>query len=253
MDEMNAVGFAALFASGVGAGVLNSMAGGGGMFVLPALMLLGLPANVANGTYRLSVITQSSSGVLLFHRAGKLHTGAIGPIVAPTIVGSLLGARAASVTPSELLKPILLGTMIAMALILAFRPGTVPAADEQPVPVGKSPKAILGLFAAGFYGGFIQAGVGFVLLTVLAGILRYDLVRANALKLVCTLVFTVPALIVFVAAGQVAWIPATIVAVATVLGSQLGVRLAITADPKIVRRIVLGGVIATCVAALLKD
>src|SRR5690606_34266820 len=62
----------ALLAAGVAAGFVNTLAGGGSLLTLPALMLLGLPANVANGTNRLAVAAQSLSGVIAFHRQGKL-------------------------------------------------------------------------------------------------------------------------------------------------------------------------------------
>lgn len=125
--------------------------------------------------------------------------------------------------------------------------------DEEPGRPWKDPRALLGLFGAGLYGGFVQAGVGFVLLAVLGGVLRYDAVRANALKLVCTLLFGTVALGIFVYAGQVVWVPAVVLAVGTVIGSQLGVRFAVKANPKVIRAIIFVCVVATCVAAFFKD
>ncbi len=252
MDELSLAGFAGLAIAGIGAGILNSLAGGGGMLVLPALMLLGLPADVANGTYRLSVVTHSASGTYLFRRAGKLPSGAILPIIAPTLSGALAGALAVTQIPASLLKPILLGTMVIMAAYILLRPNDLMQSGEAPLPVRESPKGLAGLFFAGFYGGFVQAGVGVVLLGVLAGILRYDLVRANALKLVITLVYGVFVLGVFVWAGQVAWLPAAVLALAAIVGSQIGVRMAIKVNPIVIRRVVLGAVVATSIAAILK-
>jgi uncharacterized membrane protein YfcA len=236
--------------AGVAAGFVNTMAGGGSLLTLPALMLLGLPADVANGSNRLSVVTQSVSGVWLFHKSGKLVTRSIAGVVLPTVVGSAIGALVASRVPTEVLEPVLLMTLILVALLMAFAPHAVAPEGEEPKPVGL--KGVLGLFMAGLYGGFIQAGVGFVLLGVLGGLLRYDLVRANALKLVCTTIFGVVALGIFVAAGQVAWIPSIVLAVATVVGSQLGVRFALKVEPHVIRRLVLICVIASGVAAALR-
>jgi hypothetical protein len=244
--------YGALLAAGVAAGFVNTMAGGGSLLTLPALMLLGLPANVANGTNRLAIVTQSLSGVISFHREGKLHTAAVLPVAAPTIVGALAGAGVAAIAPAEILKPVLLGTMIVMALLMVVRSqAIVPAEDEEPRSAWRHPASLLGLFAAGLYGGFVQAGVGFVLLAVLGGLLRYDVVRANALKLVCTLLFSVPALAIFAIADQVEWIPAAILAVGTVIGSQLGVRFAVKARSRAVHGIIFVAVVATCVGALL--
>jgi hypothetical protein len=242
---------ALLVLAGVVAGFINTMAGGGSLLTLPALMLFGLPADVANGTNRLSVLSQSLSGALLFHKENKVERGALWRVLAPTASGSLLGALVASRVPPEVLEPVLLATMVAIALAIAFRPAWVTAKeDEEPRPVDA--RAFLGLFAAGLYGGFIQAGVGFVLLSVLGGLLRYDLVRANALKLVCTTVFGVVALGVFVLADQVRWVPGAVLAVATVIGSQIGVRYALKVAPRVLRRILLACVIAFCAAVVFR-
>jgi len=242
-----------LVTAGVAAGFINTVAGGGSLLTLPALMLLGLPAHVANGSNRLAVVTQSISGVLGYRREGKLDTQAIGPVVAPTVFGAACGAGAAAYTPEWLLEPVLLGTMIVMALVTLVRPKLVlPDESEGPLTWRERPSALLGLFGAGLYGGFIQAGVGFVLLAVLGGLLRQDIVRANALKLVCTSLFGVVALGIFVYADQVAWIPAAVLAVATVVGSQLGVRFAVDTSPKVLRGIVFVAVVASVIAIVLR-
>ncbi len=246
--------YATLFAAGAAAGFINTMAGGGSLLTLPALLLLGLSPHLANGTNRLAVVTQSLSGALMFHREGKLHTGAVLPIAAPTIVGALAGAVAAAIAPEELLKPVLLGTMVLMALLMLVKPNLVSAPEDgEPRSPWRHPPSLIGLFLAGVYGGFVQAGVGFVLLGVLSGLMRYDAVRANALKLVCTLFFGIAALGVFIAANQIVWIPAAVLAAGTVLGSQLGVRFAIKANPKVLRAIIFVCVVASCVAAFFKE
>jgi uncharacterized protein len=245
--------YAALAAAGIASGFINTMAGGGSLLTLPALMALGLPAHIANGTNRLSVVAQSISGVMAFHEEGKLDTKAVFPIAFPTIAGALAGAAIAAVAPEEILEPVLLGTMIAMALLMVIKPKLAIAGEgEEPRSPFKHPASLLGLFGAGLYGGFIQAGVGFVLIAVLSGLMRYDAVRANALKLVCTLLFGIAALGVFVFARQVEWVPAVVLAIATVIGSRLGVRFSVKVSPKVLHGIILVAVVATCVAAFSK-
>ena len=126
-------------------------------------------------------------------------------------------------------------------------------ADGEPRWHGRRVAGYAGLFAAGVYGGFVQAGVGFLLLAALGGIVRYDLVRANALKIVCTVGFGGVALIVFAAAGKVAWLPAAVLAAGSVVGSLAGVRFALRSPPAVLRWIVFTCVVASCVAAYLKD
>ncbi len=242
---------AALIVAGVVAGFVNTMAGGGSVLTLPVLMLLGLPANVANGTNRVSVLAQSVAAVHAFHRRGRLDVAALPKIVLPTVVGAALGAYAAALVPAFLLKPILLGTMVIVALVLVLR--RTPSIEQELPQPKTSVASTLGLFVAGLYGGFVQAGVGFLLLGVLVGVMRYDLVRANALKLACTGIFGGTALVVFTVAGQVAWVPGVVLAAATVVGANLGVRVAVRINPRLLKWLVFTAVLVTCVLALLKS
>lgn len=252
IGELSYQGLAILAAAGVLATVINVIAGGGGMIVLPALMALGLPADVANGTYRLAVVTQSVAGTAALHGEGKLDTGAIVPTLIPTVFGAIAGALLATWIPRELLKPILLVTMIVMAALIAFRKQTLIATGERPISPSQAPRAYVGLFFAGVYGGFIQAGVGFLLLGVLVGTLRHNLIAANALKLVITLVFGTVALGIFAWAGLVSWMPAVVLAAASILGARLGVRLMLKTPASWLRWFVFVCVVATCIAAWLR-
>jgi uncharacterized membrane protein YfcA len=94
--------------------------------------------------------------------------------------------------------------------------------------------------------------VGFVLIAVLVGQLRYDMLRGNALKLAITGSFTVLALGIFVARDQVAWLPGLLVAAGTLLGVRLGVGFAHRVSPRVLKRILLVMVLAVCLAAAIK-
>lgn len=243
----------ALAGAGLSAGFLNTVAGGGSLLTLPVLMLLGLPADVANGTNRLAIVSQSLSGMLGFRRSGKLETRAILPVVIPTVAGALIGATTAAHVPTSILKHVLLATMMVMAVLMAAFPGAVTApAGEEPRLASRRTAGTLALFGAGLYGGFIQAGVGVLLLGVLGGFLRYDLVRANALKVTCVAAFGMVALTVFVLAGQVAWLFGGLLAVYSAIGSQLGVRFALRMSQRALRWVVVACVTAMCAGVLLK-
>jgi uncharacterized membrane protein YfcA len=245
--------YAALAVAGIAGGFVNTVAGGGSLLTVPVLILLGLPASVANGTNRLAVVAQTLAGSHAFHRQGMLDAKTVVPVTIPTILGAIAGAYAAASVPDAVLEPVLLGTLIAMALLMLARPKIVGAREgEEPRSPWRHAPSFAGLVVAGAYGGFVQGGVGFVLLAVLGGLLRYDTLRANAIKLVCVLFFSVPALAIFAAHGDVAWIPAAILACGTVIGALLGVRFAIKMAPAILRWIIVGTVIVSCVAALLK-
>ncbi len=239
-----------LVIAGVIAGFVNTLAGGGSFLTLPALMMLGMPADVANGTNRVGVLIQSLAGVKGFDRHGMFDRAAVVSVLAPTLTGALAGAVTASYLPTTILKPVLLVTMILMAVVMVVKPSVVsPPEGTVPKRPSESPSGYAWLFFAGLYGGFIQAGVGFILLVALSGALRYDLIRANALKMACTALFSIVALSVFVLRDQVQWLPGLVLALAQVIGVQLSVRFALRVSQTVLRWLLLVMVIAVSVAA----
>lgn len=238
---------------GAAAGVINILAGGGSNLILPVLMMLGVPPEAANGSNRIGVFLQSLAGIRGFAGAGKVPPrGELWPLMLPTLIGGLAGAVLASVLPAALLKPTLLCSMLFVAGWVVFKP------DLFAVQAGGKPKKIsllpwLALFAAGIYGGFVQAGVGLLMLPVFAGLLCYDLVRANALKLVCTFGFTAVAVAVFLIQGQVWWHIALPLAAGNVAGALLGVKLAVKVSPQLLRWGVFVMTVCAAVPALFYD
>ncbi|MDH3353829.1 MAG: sulfite exporter TauE/SafE family protein [Chromatiales bacterium] len=226
--EINFIEIVLLMITGLMAGVINTLAGGGSNLTLPVMMVMGMPADIANATNRVGIFLQCIVGIAGFHKHKKLDSHDLGPILWPTLLGGLIGALFASYAPEFLLKPLLLGVMLTMTLIILIRPSIIiPSPDSKPKRVADSSQSWWMLLLAGFYGGFVQAGVGFILIAALAGSLRYDLVRANALKLVCSLGFTTVALIIFVINNQVLWLPGLILAVGTMSGAHIAVKFAI--------------------------
>ena len=236
-----------LLAVGLISGFINTLAGGGSMLTLPALMMTGMPADLANGTNRVAVLAQSITGAKGFDQAGKLDRGALVGIIVPTVLGAGLGAAMASVLPNTWLKPILLTVMAIVALSLLVPSGTKPIESDK-LPAG-GVIAWLALFGAGLYGGFIQAGVGFILVAIVSGVLHYDLLRSNALKLVCTSIFSGVALIIFALQGQVLWLTGIVLALGSVLGALASVRFAINVDESVLRSILVIMVLTSCIAA----
>jgi uncharacterized membrane protein YfcA len=236
-----------LLAVGLVSGFINTLAGGGSMLTLPALMMTGMPADLANGTNRVAVLAQSITGAKGFDQAGKLDRGALVGIIVPTVLGAGLGAAMASVLPNTWLKPILLTVMAIVALSLLVPSGTKPIESDK-LPAG-GVIAWLALFGAGLYGGFIQAGVGFILVAIVSGVLHYDLLRSNALKLVCTSIFSGVALIIFALQGQVLWLTGIVLALGSVLGALASVRFAINVDESVLRSILVIMVLTSCIAA----
>jgi len=250
MPEVSWLFYGLLIITGIIAGVINTLAGGGSNLTLPALMILGLPADIANATNRVGVVLQCIVGVKGFDRHKKLERANVGAILIPSLIGSGIGAVFASFMPTSFLKPVLLLTMLTMAAIILIKPSTVaPSPDELPRKATFGSGPWWTLLIAGLYGGFVQAGVGFILIAALAGGLRYDLVRANALKMLCTGVLTTLALVIFIWRGQVMWIPGLILAVGTMIGAQMGVKLALKVSQNTLKWFLFVMTLAASIAA----
>lgn len=228
-----------LIVIGLMAGVINTLAGGGSNLSLPALMMYGLPADVANATNRVSVLMQSLTAARGFYQHDKLDSASIKDSFLPLFIGGLVGAVTASYLNVELLKPLLLGTMIVVSLWVIFKSDTTAENSENRKSCYESKLGFIATFAAGFYGGFIQAGVGFVLIATFVGMLNYDLLRANAMKVVATVVFTSIALVVFIFRDQVAWLPGILLGVGSIVGAQIAVKFAVEVKAKTLKIMVL--------------
>ncbi|MGC8865746.1 MAG: sulfite exporter TauE/SafE family protein [Bacteroidales bacterium] len=216
-----------LFGGGVFAGFVNTLAGGGSFVTLSLMMLMGLDANVANGTNRVAIIFQSlvSSETFRAHQMLDLKKGKI-PLIATTL-GSLMGAWVAVDLDKGVLEKVLALVMLAMLLFIFYKPSLW--LKGNPVRYNK-PSGIpeVALFLAiGFYGGLIQAGIGYLLLAGMVLQMGFDLVKANALKVLITLVYSPVAFLVFIWHGQVSWMHALPLAAGAVAGAFFASRMAI--------------------------
>lgn len=233
------------------AGIINTLAGGGSNLTLPVLMMMGLPADIANATNRVGVFMQCVVAGRGFQHHQQLPTQDLSRIVLLSMTGGIIGAGVAAVLPVLWLKPLLLVAMVLMALVILLKPSmVVPDAGEKPKRVMETPASWLALLVAGFYGGFVQAGVGFILIAALAGSLRYDLLKSNALKVICTLAFTSVSLAIFIYYDQILWLPGLVLAVGSMLGAHLAVKLAITMEPKLMKKILLGMTVVAAIGAM---
>lgn len=240
-----------LIAAGTVAGWVNTVAGGGSMVSVPALMWYGLSADVANGTSRIAILAQGFAAVSAFRREKRLDTSLLTTVAVPSVVGAVLGAYVATLVPEHVFRPILIATLVLMAASMFLKPTAFsPPPDAVPFSEGTKFRARLALFAVGFYGGFLQAGVGIMLLVVLAGLCRIDLVRGNALKVAVVFVYTIVVVLVFAARSKVDWTSGAVLAVGNVLGAELGVRFAVKASQTTVRN-ALFVVVLLCIGSVL--
>ena len=234
----------ALAAAGAVAGVLNVLAGGGSFLTLPLLLFLGLPGADANGTNRVGVLVQGVGAVWGFHRHRVLNWGWAFGVSVPALAGAAIGTWAALVIPDLAFKRVLSVAMLAITLWTVAVPSPVP---RNQLRSEWSPSVVAGFFLVGLYGGFLQAGVGFLVLAVtsFAGL---DLVRGNAVKVLSVLVLTVLSLAIFAGAGVVHWPYGLALGLGNLVGALLGVRLTVLRGHRWLQRVVTATIIIVAVA-----
>ena len=239
---MNPLHILLLFGVGLVAGTLNVLAGGGSLLTLPVLIFLGLPAPMANGTNRIALLAQNIVAVTGFRRGGVLPLK-LGLLCVPSaLVGSVLGARAAIEVSDAAFRTILGCVMIFVCVVMLVDPAKRLRFDPHELTRTRGAVLVATFFGIGLYGGFIQAGVGFLIITGLL-IHGLDMVRVNAVKVFVVLFYTVTALAVFLWHGQVDWRLGCALAAGNALGGWLGTRLAIAKGHDWIRRLVLVGVV----------
>ncbi len=242
---MSPLTLALLALVGFVAGLANTLAGGGSLLTLPALIFAGVPETVANGTNRIGILVGSLTAIGRF-RADPEAAPPPEPILwVPALLGALLGAYASVELDDRALR-VAIGLVLVVALPAVLDPARFrPAARELP----RWARA-LGFFAVGVYGGFIQAGVGILLVAAFVGLAGRDLVAANSGKVVIVAAYTVPALLLFILADKVAWAPGLAVAVGSAAGGWLGARLALQGGEGLIRPVLAIAMVAAAARLL---
>lgn len=223
---------------GIVAGTLNVLAGGGSLLTLPVMVFLGLDGAVANGTNRVAILAQNVTAVGGFRSLGFSDMKLSFSLALAALPGGISGALLGTMVRGELFNRVLGAVLIGVLLLMAVqhwrkmkKGAPAPGETKDMENTGLSRRQLilghLAMVAVGFYGGFIQAGVGFLLMAALHRVLGLDLVRVNMHKVFIVGFFTLAALIVFAARGQVLWIPGLALAVGNSIGGWIGSQLSV--------------------------
>ncbi len=214
-----------LFLAGGISGLLNVLAGGGSFLTLPILIFVGLPPSVANATNRVGVLTQNVAAVWGFHRYDVMPWRWALAASIPAMIGALLGTWAALRISDEAFTRVLAILMVVVTVWTVLR-RDAGAGSTAIVPATRW-WLVLGFLGVGFYGGFVQAGVGFFVLalTTAAGL---DLVRGNAVKVLSVLLLTGLSLALFAWSGRVDWLLGLVLGAGNASGAWIGVHVAVS-------------------------
>lgn len=227
------------------AGWIDAVVGGGGLLQLPALLLVpGITPIQALATNKLASVFGTATSSVTYYRRAKPDIRTALPMAGIALAGSFGGAAVATVLPSAAFKPIIVVALLAVALFTAFRPQMGAATSLR----FRGHKHYLTTGTAGlligFYDGLIGPGTGTFLVIALVAALGYDFLQASAKAKIVNLATNAGALLLFIPHGSVLWLLGGILAVANVVGSYLGSRMAISRGTRFIRVVFLIVVVA---------
>lgn len=234
---------AILIIAGFIVGVINTIAGSGTAITYSLFMFLGLPITHANGTIRLGVIMQTLAATLSFKKQNVLDLKKGLKLGIPIVVGSIIGAQIAVEINKEIFKIVLAIVMLIMVFFLFKSPKKWLKGQSEKVMAKPTAFQYLVFFLIGIYGGFIHIGVGLFILSALVLNAGYDLVKANALKVMVVFMYSPFALAVFIANGHIHYGMGLIAAIGNVFGGLVASKYAVSWGTGFIRWFLLGVII----------
>jgi uncharacterized membrane protein YfcA len=216
---------ALLAGAGFVAGGVNAVAGGGSLISFPALLAVGYPSVPANVTNNVALLPGYVGGTFAYREELAGQGARARRLGATSAVGGLGGAVLLDVSPPGVFEAIVPFLILLSCALLVAQPAAARAVERRGHQ-GRPGAVHAGTFLASVYGGYFGAGLGIMLLAVLGAFVPEDIQRLNALKGLLSLVISAVAVVYFALFGPVVWTAAAIMAVTSLAGGQVGVRVA---------------------------
>jgi uncharacterized membrane protein YfcA len=217
------------------AGIINTLAGGGSLFTLPVLIFLGLPPAIANGTNRIAIVVQSLGGTFGYRSKG-IHTFPF-PIYLgiSASIGAVIGAQIALKVDGALFNRILAVIMLIVGFLILIRRKSLAMNLPERLKGKYLFYSILGFFLIGIYGGFINAGIGIVIMLFLNRLNRLSLVKTNATKVLVVMIYSAVSLALFAYNDAVNWKLGSLMALGTLFGALWASRWSVEKEDRVIR------------------
>jgi len=224
---------------GLAAGVINTLAGGGSAFTLPVLIFLGLPPSVANGTNRIVIVVQSLIGSLGYKSKGvstfpfNIYLGISASF------GAVIGALIAIDIDDKLFNRILAVVIITIGILIIANNKKLDSNLIEKINGKYLFFSIIIFFFLGIYGGFLNAGIGIVIMFILNRFNGLDLVKTNATKVVLITIYSSVALFVFAYNNSIDWEKGLWMALGTIYGAWWASRWSVKKGDKVIKTVML--------------
>ncbi|MDD3760458.1 MAG: sulfite exporter TauE/SafE family protein [Acidithiobacillus sp.] len=217
-----------LFGGGLVAGFVNVLAGAGSALTLPLLIFTGLSPSMANGSNRIGILLANILASRNFLKNGLMEPRFAGKLALWTLPGAIIGAWSSIHLGGVLFQKILVLVLLFSGITLYLPKSRYRYLQRFPQ---KHPYFLYpSMLILGFYGGFVQAGIGFLFIFVLRSFLSVSLAGINAHKTFIIAIYTLPALLVFAFLHEVDWLLGGCVAAGSLVGAQLSSHLTLSSN-----------------------
>lgn len=238
--------FLILFFVAVFAGFVDSIAGGGGLIVIPAMLILGIPPLEALGTNKLQAQFGSASATIAYARRGHVDLRKQFPMALMAFIGGILGAIIAAYVPADVLRMIMPFLLIAIALYFALKPNLSDLDSHQRITPFIFGLTIVPL--VGFYDGIFGPGAGSFYMLAFVGLAGFGMLKATAHTKLLNFGSNFGSFLVFTLNGAIMWKLGLIMGLGQFLGAQIGSRLAMSNGARIIRPLL----VISCIAMATK-
>lgn len=227
-----------IFFVGLAAGIINTVAGGGSLLTLPVMIFLGLPSHIANATNRVAIFAQNIFSVAGFQSKGVSAFPYAFWLSGSSFIGALIGAKFAIDINPEIFNRVLAVVMLVVLFITIMQPKNKGEVVEKMTLKSKTIGTMV-FFFIGIYGGFLQAGIGFIMIAALTSINGFGLAKTNSVKVFVALVYTVAALGVFIYEDAINWSYGLFLALGNALGGWVMSRWSVDKGDRVIRIILI--------------
>jgi uncharacterized protein len=236
-----------LIITGIIASFLNVTSGGGSLISLPILIFMGLPSPIANASNRIGIIGQNIFAVAGFRSKG-VHAYPYSLYIAlSAFVGAIIGAKISLDIDEAVFNRIIAIIMVAVVLLTVFKPMKTGEPEVERTDKRSTIIGIIVFFFIGIYGGFIQAGVGFLMIVALSSINGFSLVKTNSAKVFVALIYTLSAVAVFIYEDVINWEYGLTLAFGNAIGGWLTSRWSVKKGDVWIKRILVVTVTAMAI------
>ncbi|MEH7612276.1 TSUP family transporter [Gottfriedia acidiceleris] len=208
------------------ASFIDSVVGGGGLITLPALLFTGLNPAAAVATNKLAATIGSLTSTLMFYRSGKIELKSVLKFFPLSFVGSLLGAYTVHLLNPEMLKPLMLIMLGAVAIFTIFKKDWGSISTQKNLPNYRFIIFLVTIFAIGFYDGFIGPGTGSFLIFAFL-MIGFDFLKSAGNAKFLNFSSNIAGLLMFMFLGQVNYTYGIIMGIAQIAGAICGSKFAI--------------------------